>query len=115
MLGAFWFCWQGDDARLPHARTMTFCVAAFAQLFFAIGCRSDRVTAVELGFFRNPAILAAIAVSSLLQVTIVTLPYAQSVFAVGSSLGSDWLLVLALSLLPVTAIELLKWLASPAA
>jgi len=111
MIVAFWLSWQGDASRLPHARTMTFCVAAFAQLFFAIGCRSDRATAVELGFFRNPALLAAIAISSLLQVTIVTLPHAQSVFAVGSSLGSDWLLVLALALVPVTTVELLKWFA----
>jgi len=109
MIAAFWLSWRGDEARLPHARTMTFCVAAFAQLFFAVGCRSDRATAVELGFFGNPALLAAIAISALLQVTIVTLPQAQSVFAVGSSLGSDWLLVLGLALLPVTAIELLKW------
>jgi P-type Ca2+ transporter type 2C len=111
MIGAFWLSWRGDESRLPHARTMTFCVAAFAQLFFAIGCRSDRATALELGFFRNPALLAAIAISSLLQVMIVTLPHAQSVFAVGSSLGSDWLLVLALALVPVTTIELLKWFA----
>lgn len=108
MIGVFWWTWQGDEARLAHARTMTFCVAALAQLFFAIGCRSDRMTAVSLGFFGNPALLVAILLSSLLQVTIVTLPYAQSVFAVGTDLGGHWLLVIALALLPVTVIEMVK-------
>jgi Ca2+-transporting ATPase len=93
---------------LPEARTVTFCVAAFSQLLFAIGCRSDRVTAVELGFFTNPWLLAAIAVSALLQVSVVTLPYAQDVFQVGSQLGREWLLVIGLSLVPVTVIELGK-------
>jgi Ca2+-transporting ATPase len=107
-LAAFWWTWGGDPGRLPHARTVTFCVAAFSQLFFAIGCRSDRVTAFELGFFTNPWLLGAIAVSMLLQVSIVTLPYAQDVFQVGSQLGRDWLIVAGLSLVPVTVIELAK-------
>jgi Ca2+-transporting ATPase len=107
-LVAFWWSWGGDPARLPHARTVTFCVAAFSQLLFAIGCRSDRVTAWELGFFTNPWLLGAIAVSVLLQVAVVTLPYAQDVFQVGAEPGRDWLLVAGLSLVPVTLIELAK-------
>jgi Ca2+-transporting ATPase len=79
-----------------------------------IGCRSDRRTAVALGFFSNPALLLAILISALLQVTVVTLPYAQSVFEVGGELGSDWLLVIALSLVPVTIIEVLKYFFTPA-
>jgi Ca2+-transporting ATPase len=107
-LGAFWWTWGGDPARLPHARTATFCVAAFSQLLFAIGCRSDRLTAFELGLFTNPWLLGAIAVSMLLQASVVTLPYAQDVFQVGAELGRDWLLVAGLSLVPVTLIELAK-------
>ena len=107
-LGAFRWAWGGDPERLPHARTVTFCVAAFSQLLFAIGCRSDRRTAIEVGFFSNPWLLAAIAVSALVQVSAVTLPYAQEVFQVGSQLGRDWLLVLGLALVPVTVIELAK-------
>jgi Ca2+-transporting ATPase len=107
-LVAFWWTWQGDPAELPHARAVTFCVAAFSQLFFAIGCRSDRRTAVEIGFFTNPWLLAAIAISMLLQISVVTLPYAQDVFQVGAQLGGDWLWVLGLALVPVTVIEVAK-------
>jgi Ca2+-transporting ATPase len=109
VLWAFWSTWRGDAARLERARTVTFCVAAFAQLFFAIGCRSDRVTAFRLGFLRNPALLLAILLSSLLQVVIVTLPHAQSVFEVEHHVGGDWVFVVALALVPVTVIELAKW------
>jgi Ca2+-transporting ATPase len=108
VLGAYWMTWRGDDTRLERARAVTFCVAAFAQLFFAIGCRSDRVTAFALGFWRNPALLLAILLSSLLQVVIVTLPPARSVFEVGHRLAGDWPLVIALAVVPVTAIELAK-------
>jgi len=106
-LGGFWFMWRGstDPAVIEHAQTMTFCVAAFSQLFFAIGCRSERRTAIEVGFFRNPALLAAIAISSLLQVAAVTLPFTRPVFEVKTDLGNEWLLVIALALVPLAVIE----------
>jgi Ca2+-transporting ATPase len=87
-------------------------VAAFAQLFFAIGCRSDRVTAFGLGFFKNPALLLAILLSGLLQVVIVTLPHTRSVFEIEQHLSSDWAFVIALALVPVTVIEVAKWAAA---
>ena len=107
-LFAFWTSYRGDPAKMPHARTFTFCVAAFAQLFFAIGCRSDRVTAIAQGFFTNPWLLGAIVISSLLQVTVVMLPFAQPVFEIGSDLGRDWIIVILLALIPVTVIEITK-------
>jgi len=107
-LFAFWTSYRGVPANMPHARTFTFCVAAFAQLFFAIGCRSDRVTAIAQGFFRNPWLLGAIVISALLQVTVVMLPFAQPVFEVGSTLGRDWITVILLALIPVTVIEIVK-------
>jgi Ca2+-transporting ATPase len=111
-LGTFWFRWRGstDPAAVEHAQVMTFCVAAFSQLFFAIGCRSERRTAIEIGFFRNPALLAAVAISALLQVVAVTLPFTQPVFEVKTHLGHEWLLVVALALIPLAVIEAGKWL-----
>jgi Ca2+-transporting ATPase len=111
-VAAFWFTWRGseDPAAIERAQTTTFCVAAFAQLFFAIGCRSDRRTAFEIGFFRNPALLAAIAISALLQIVVVTLPVARPVFEVEADLGSGWPFVIGLALVPVSVIEVAKWL-----
>ncbi len=114
-LAAFWLTWRGspDPAAVERAQATTFCVAAFAQLFFAIGCRSDRFTAFGIGFFRNPALLAAIAISALLQVAVVTLPVTRPVFEVRSELGSGWPLVIGLALVPVTVIEAGKWAWGP--
>ncbi len=106
----FWLIYQGDKAQLDRARTIAFCVTAYSQLFFAIGCRSQRFTMPELGPFTNPHLFGAIAISGLLQLSVVTLPFAQSVFTVTAHPLREWLLVFGLSLTPVTIIEVAKLL-----
>ncbi len=108
----FWLIYQGNEAQLGRARAVAFCVCAFSQLFFAIGCRSQRFTMPELGLFTNPHLFGAIVVSGLLQFSAVTLPFAQPVFEVATHLSSEWLLIGVLSLTPVTIIEVVKLLRS---
>ena len=62
----------------------------------------------ELGVFSNLWLFGAVAVSVLLQFSIMTIPWTQKVFEVTTLLPREWLLVLLLSLIPVTVIELLK-------
>ncbi len=107
----FWFAWQGRDENLPMARAVTFCIAAFSQILFAFACRSDSATAVARGLLSNPALVVAGVVSVLLQLVVVTIPIAQPFFAVETHLGREWGLVLVLSLLPVTVVELSKLVA----
>jgi Ca2+-transporting ATPase len=104
----FWIVYQGESANLPRARTVAFCVMAFTQLFYSLACRSQRYTMPELGLFSNPHLFAAIAISVLLQLSIVTLPAAQGVFEVAHHLAWEWVLVASLSLTPVTIIEVAK-------
>ena len=112
-VAAFWMVWRGDDARLVHARTVTFCVAAFAQLLFAIGCRSDRRPGFGRGMFANPALLVAIAVSALVQVAVVMLPPTQSVFEVAAGgPAAHWPLVIGLAVVPLAVVEGSKLIAS---
>jgi len=100
---------QGAEANLPAARTTAFCITAFAQLFYAVSCRSFRYTMPKLGFFTNPHLIGAIVISGLLQLSVVTLPFAQPFFEVAtSSLGQTWILIVLLALTPVTVIELAK-------
>jgi len=106
----FWLEWQGREERLPMARVVTFCIAAFSQLFFAVACRSDTATAPARGLFTNPALIVAIAISALLQLVVVTIPIAQPVFAVETHLGREWGTVILLSLVPVSLVELSKLL-----
>ena len=106
----FWVIYQGDESQVARARTVTFCVTAFSQLFFAIGCRSQRFTMPELGLFTNPHLFGAIIISGFLQLSVVTLPFAQSVFEVATHLSWEWLLIGGLALTPVTIIEVVKLL-----
>jgi Ca2+-transporting ATPase len=104
----FWSVYQGRPAALDHARTVAFCVLAFAQLFFSFACRSDRYTLPQLGLFTNLHLLAAILVSGLLQFSVVMVPVARPVFEVTSHTATEWLLVFWLALVPVTIVEVGK-------
>lgn len=107
-LAGFWLVYRGDVSQLSRARTVTFAIAAFSQLFYAFGCRSQRYTMPELGIFSNPWLFVAIAISSLLQLGIMTLPFTQTVFEVATPTIREWALILMLSIVPVTVIELQK-------
>jgi Ca2+-transporting ATPase len=109
----FWIIYQGDETNLNRARAVTFGVTAFSQLCFAVGCRSQRFTMPELGLFSNPHLFGAIVISGLLQLSAMTLPFAQPVFEVATHLTWEWLLIGTLSLTPVTIIEIAKVLRTP--
>jgi Ca2+-transporting ATPase len=81
---------------------------SYSQLFFAIGCRSHTQTLPELGFLTNPHLLGAILISGLLQFGVVFVPFMQRLFATTPLGGTDWLIALGLSLLPVMIIEVTK-------
>jgi Ca2+-transporting ATPase len=107
----FWLVYQGQANQFDQARTVSFCILAYSQLFFSFACRSERHTLPELGLFSNPYLVGAIVVSGLLQLGVVVLPFAQKIFEVPASLtNSQWLCVLLLSLAPATVVELGKLL-----
>ena len=97
----------GDHA-LERARMVAFSIMSFSQLFFAIGCRSQQRTLFELGAFSNPHLLGAILISGLLQLAVLTVPFAQAIFHSATPTGQEWLIIAGLSLAPVTIIEVTK-------
>jgi P-type Ca2+ transporter type 2C len=96
------------DGGTEHARAVAFSTLAFAQLFYAFGCRSQRHTLPELGPFSNPFLFGAIAVSGLLQLAAVSLPFARPFLDIGSDPLRDWVTILTLALAPVTIVEATK-------
>ncbi|MGQ0637647.1 MAG: cation-translocating P-type ATPase [Planctomycetaceae bacterium] len=104
----FGWIYYDDGAALDRAQTVAFCIMSYSQLIFAIGCRSHFRTLFELGPFSNPHLLGAIAISGLLQLAVVTVPFAQRVFRAGTPAPEEWLLILLFSLAPVTIIEITK-------
>jgi Ca2+-transporting ATPase len=108
-LTAFAGMYDNQQTNLPHARTAAFCVLAFAQLFFSFSCRSQRFTLPELGLVSNPQLLAAVLVSGLLQLAVVTLPFARPLFEVATVFSlREWVLIISLALVPVSLIEVAK-------
>ena len=108
MSAGFWYAYQGDSERVDEARGTAFAIAALGQLAFALGCRSQSYTLPELGVFTNPALFGAIAISTLLQVGVMTIPFAQHIFGTVSLPDADWGAIVGLSLAPVTIVELFK-------
>ncbi len=100
--------YQGEEANLPRARTMAFCVVSYSFVLFSLSCRSQRYTMPELGLFSNPHLFGAIMLSSLLQLSVVTLPFARPFFESAQHFMWEWVLLIVLALTPVSVIELWK-------
>jgi Ca2+-transporting ATPase len=106
-LAAFWLSYD-QESDLDSARTMTFCVVVFAELFRALAARSQIWTFWQLGIKTNLYVVVAVVVSGLLQVGIIALPFVRPIFKATTHTPMEWGLLLALALTPVTVIESVK-------
>jgi Ca2+-transporting ATPase len=104
----FAIVYRGNADNLTSARTMAFGIMSFSQLFFSFACRSETRTLWQLGLLSNPYLIGANIISALLQLSVVTLPFAQGVFETTMPSPLQWLLMLALSLVPAAVIEMGK-------
>lgn len=105
---AFAIVMRTSPGDLGKARTVTFCVLAFSQVLCAFAARSSTLLLWQLGPWSNPHIVGAAIISGLLQLSVVTIPFAQPVFETAAELRWEWALIASLSLAPVTLIELAK-------
>lgn len=99
---------RGRPEFLGSARATAFGIMAFSQLLLALGFRSQLTPIVRLGFRSNPWLLVAILASALMQVCIMLLPGLRSLFAIEAILTWEWAVMLGLSLIPLTVVELEK-------
>jgi len=75
---------------VPYAQTMAFTTLVLFQLFNVFNARSDERSAFD-GLFHNPWLWGALALSLLLQVSVIYVPFLQSAFSTVSLTGADWL------------------------
>jgi Ca2+-transporting ATPase len=68
----------------------------------------SRYTLPELGILTNPYLLGAIVISALLQLGVVTIPFVQPILEVSAHSTDGWLLIVGLSLVPVSVVEIGK-------
>lgn len=89
--------YQYSGGSLEMARTITFTVLVFAQLFYVFDCCSEKYAIFEMGLLRNRYLLLAVGCSALMQLAVIYLPFLQGIFRTVPLDGGGWLLVLALS------------------
>jgi P-type Ca2+ transporter type 2C len=97
----------GGNGDLETARTMAFTTLVLCQLFNALNARSDRVSAFHR-MFKNPLLWGAIAVSLVLQVAVVHLPFLNRAFDTAPLNARDWLLCVSLASMVLWANEAKK-------
>jgi len=106
-LVAFWWSryYRGDS--LEEAQSIAFCVVVFDELFRSLAARSLRYNFWQVGALANPWLLAAAATSGILQITVSLIPGLRDVLHIVPLPLSDWAVVFAMALVPVSLIELL--------
>lgn len=91
-LGVYLIQLRGGQS-LEAARTAAFATLVFAQLCFVFQCRSEDRSLLENNQLQNPYLLGAVAVSTLMQIGVVYLPWLQKIFYTTSLRGNDWVLI----------------------
>ncbi len=94
---------------LDTARTAGFTVLVITQLFNTINARSETQTAFHR-FFANGWLWAAIALSALLQVAVVQLPFLNTAFTTTPLSLSQWLVCIALASTVLWVSEIRKFI-----
>ena len=99
----------GGSGDIDEARTMAFTTLVLAQLFNCFNARSDRTSAFH-HFFTNRLLWAAIALSVVLQVAVVELPFLNEPFGTTPLAPDDWLICVGLASIVLWADEAKKLL-----
>ncbi len=107
-LAAFVIVRAGAPENLVRARTAAFIVISCSQLFHAFNCRSQVVSLFTLGVCSNMKLVAAVLVSFALQMSVVWIPFLQPIFKSQIPSGTELLLLLFLSSLPLWLMEAAK-------
>jgi P-type Ca2+ transporter type 2C len=100
------FDWRSLDVQT--AETMAFITLSLCELFRAYTVRSERASIFQIGVFSNKYMQMAVGLSILLLLLVVSLPFLQPIFNTHFPTGVEWVVVLALSLLPAIAEEFTK-------
>jgi Ca2+-transporting ATPase len=98
--------WSGVDVQT--AETMAFVTLSLAELFRSFTVRSERLSVFQLGLFSNRYLVGAVALSTVLLLLTVFVPFLQPIFNTHALNGREWLVVLGLALVPAVAEEVTK-------
>ena len=97
----------GHDAQMTEARTMGFTILVFAQMINAL-CSRSHDQSVFVGLFANKWLWGAIALSALLQVAVIYVPFLNTAFGTVPLSAGAWVECLGLAMVVLVASELRK-------
>lgn len=97
----------GHDAQMTEARTMGFTILVFAQMLNAL-CSRSHDQSVFVGLFANKWLWGAIALSALLQLAVVYVPFLNTAFGTVPLSAGAWVECLGLAMIVLVASELRK-------
>ena len=89
---------------VERARTMAFTTLVMFELLFVFNCKSETRSVFRINPFSNKKLLAALGISALLQISVIYLPFLQSLFGTTGLDVLDWLKVLGLGCLSLMII-----------
>jgi P-type Ca2+ transporter type 2C len=93
---------------LEHGQTMVFTVLTFAQMWQVLAIRRQRVPAFGEGFFGNPLLLIAVAITVAVHGLVLYMPKMNSIFSTVPLTSVEIIICLAASIVPFLAMELEK-------
>lgn len=109
LVGFVWIYFQ-DRTKLEEARAVAFCILTMTQIFYSMACRDfDRVMPA-LGFFSNQLLVVAAIGSLVIQLVVMLIPWTSNLLGLSAMPWSDLPVVILLSLIPVTLVEIRKLL-----
>ncbi|MEA4924331.1 MAG: cation-translocating P-type ATPase [Syntrophomonadaceae bacterium] len=96
LIGLLWSRGNGAES-LDLARSMAFTTLVFAQLFYVFECRSEIYSPFELGFFSNKFLVGAVLCSVCMQLTVLYVPFMQTVFKTVALSWWAWVVIIILA------------------
>jgi len=108
-LGVFRFALQ-TGANLVTARTMAFSTLVFSQLSYVFACRSETQPLVRVRLGANPYLLGAVVISGLMQLMVVSYPFANRLFQTTGLSLKAWGIVFLGAVGSVLVAEGVSWL-----
>ncbi len=91
------------------ARTMTFAVLSLSQLVHSFNLRSEK-SIFKTGIFGNLKLVGTFILGTIMQVTVISVPALSAIFKTSPLNMTQWIIVAALSIIPILVVEIEKFL-----
>jgi P-type Ca2+ transporter type 2C len=106
-LGVGYGFWRAND---PNWRTMVFTTLTLSQMAHVMAIRSERLSLFRIGVLSNKPLLGAVALTVILQLALLYVPFLREVFETGALSARDLAVSLAVPPVIFVAVELDKGL-----